>query len=85
MTCAFDMKRCYVLVGAAFCWIDWAGSVPCIAIWGWEGIGALDDIDLTTFGPTTFYYSPPCGPLSISFALAVSRKDAQHRTQLACG
>jgi len=86
LTCSFDMKRCYVLIAATWvCCTDWVGSVPCVAIWGWEGIGAFDDIDFTTFGPAVLHYSPPCGPLIVSFTLAAFRKDAQHRTRLAYG
>jgi hypothetical protein len=73
LTCSFDMERCYVLVAAAWvCCTDWVGSVPCVAIWGWEGIGAFDDIDFTTFRPAVLDYSPPCGPLFISCTLAAS-------------
>jgi hypothetical protein len=80
------MERCYVLVAAAWvCWIDWVGRVPRITIWRWEGIGAFNDIDLTTFGPAVLYNSPPSGPLSVSSSLAALGKNALHRTRLAYG
>ena len=73
LTLSFDMERCYVLIAATWvCCTDWVGSVPCVAIWGWEGIGAFDDIDFTSLGPAVLHYSPPCGPLFISSTLAAS-------------
>jgi len=73
LTCTFDMERCYVLIAATWvCCTDWVGSVPCVAIWCWESIGAFDDIDFTTFRPAVLNDSPPCGPLVVSFTFAGS-------------
>lgn len=74
LACTLNMERCGVLVQLICvgrgCWV---GSVPCSAIWSWEGVGAFYDIDFTSFWPSFVNDSPPCGPLLVSTADAGCR------------